>query len=345
MPPTRLLIFGSAKAGTPLMLAAPSVAIDLPLKVVVRHEGAQQVLELPGLPVLEGRRGRRERLSDLHHRDSRGRRPGDQALDVRRRVLRVEDESLDRFRGDLVLDFRFVRGDWVGAFADRLEIAVRRDQVETGAFGQVGGDALGRADPGPCILLLDRVNGVVVVLQPISPIRRALLGDGGCIGRVDLREVRRDAVDDLVDVGRQIPQVRVVALFLAEEVGHGQHRPPRGRVRVHQLRHPGVVAGSVDDHVLRLRDQASVRWRRLVSVRIGVGVDDDAGHLDVGATDLRGDAAPEVLRRDDLDLPSPARVARRVDTTRRQGQHEYEECRDLAQANLLTICRPASDAR
>jgi uncharacterized protein (DUF302 family) len=35
MPPTRLLIFGSPKAGTPLMLAAPSVAIDLPLKLLV----------------------------------------------------------------------------------------------------------------------------------------------------------------------------------------------------------------------------------------------------------------------------------------------------------------------
>jgi uncharacterized protein (DUF302 family)/uncharacterized membrane protein YidH (DUF202 family) len=35
MPPTKLLIFGSPKAGTPLMLAAPSVAIDLPLKMLV----------------------------------------------------------------------------------------------------------------------------------------------------------------------------------------------------------------------------------------------------------------------------------------------------------------------
>ena len=32
MPPTKLLIFGSPKAGTPVMLAAPSAAIDLPLK-------------------------------------------------------------------------------------------------------------------------------------------------------------------------------------------------------------------------------------------------------------------------------------------------------------------------
>ncbi|HKW33932.1 MAG TPA: DUF302 domain-containing protein [Candidatus Acidoferrum sp.] len=35
MRPTKLLIFGSPKAGTPLMLAAPSAAIDLPLKVLV----------------------------------------------------------------------------------------------------------------------------------------------------------------------------------------------------------------------------------------------------------------------------------------------------------------------
>ena len=35
MCPTKLLIFGSPKAGTPLMLAAPSVAIDLPLKILV----------------------------------------------------------------------------------------------------------------------------------------------------------------------------------------------------------------------------------------------------------------------------------------------------------------------
>ena len=35
MPPTKLLIFGSPKAGTPVMLAAPSVAIDLPLKILI----------------------------------------------------------------------------------------------------------------------------------------------------------------------------------------------------------------------------------------------------------------------------------------------------------------------
>jgi uncharacterized protein (DUF302 family)/uncharacterized membrane protein YidH (DUF202 family) len=39
MPPTKLLIFGSPKAGTPLMLTAPSSAIDLPLKILVWQDG------------------------------------------------------------------------------------------------------------------------------------------------------------------------------------------------------------------------------------------------------------------------------------------------------------------
>ena len=38
MPPTKLLIFGNPKAGTPLMLAAPSIALDLPLKVLVAQD-------------------------------------------------------------------------------------------------------------------------------------------------------------------------------------------------------------------------------------------------------------------------------------------------------------------
>jgi uncharacterized protein (DUF302 family) len=35
MPPTVLLIFGNPLAGTPIMLAAPTAAIDLPLKVLL----------------------------------------------------------------------------------------------------------------------------------------------------------------------------------------------------------------------------------------------------------------------------------------------------------------------
>jgi uncharacterized protein (DUF302 family) len=43
MPPTKLLIFGNPKSGTPLMLAAPSSALDLPLKILVREDAARKV--------------------------------------------------------------------------------------------------------------------------------------------------------------------------------------------------------------------------------------------------------------------------------------------------------------
>jgi len=43
MRPTKLLIFGSPKAGTPLMLAAPSSAIDLPLKILIWEDARGKV--------------------------------------------------------------------------------------------------------------------------------------------------------------------------------------------------------------------------------------------------------------------------------------------------------------
>lgn len=42
MPPTKLLIFGNPKAGTSLMQAAPSSAIDLPLKILVSENNEGQ---------------------------------------------------------------------------------------------------------------------------------------------------------------------------------------------------------------------------------------------------------------------------------------------------------------
>jgi uncharacterized protein (DUF302 family) len=38
MPATKLLIFGNPKAGTPVMLSAPSAALDLPLKILLTQE-------------------------------------------------------------------------------------------------------------------------------------------------------------------------------------------------------------------------------------------------------------------------------------------------------------------
>ena len=43
MPPTKLLIFGNPKGGTPPMLAAPSIALDLPLKILVWEDSQGKV--------------------------------------------------------------------------------------------------------------------------------------------------------------------------------------------------------------------------------------------------------------------------------------------------------------
>jgi uncharacterized protein (DUF302 family) len=45
MHPTKLVIFGNPKAGTPIMVAAPDTAIDLPLKILIAegHDGKVHV--------------------------------------------------------------------------------------------------------------------------------------------------------------------------------------------------------------------------------------------------------------------------------------------------------------
>ena len=43
MRPTQLIIFGSPKAGTPLMIAAPTLAIDLPLKALIWEDNSGKV--------------------------------------------------------------------------------------------------------------------------------------------------------------------------------------------------------------------------------------------------------------------------------------------------------------
>lgn len=63
MPPTKLLIFGSPKAGTPIMLATPSAAIDLPLKALVAEDESGKVWISYNDPVyLQQRHGIPEKL-------------------------------------------------------------------------------------------------------------------------------------------------------------------------------------------------------------------------------------------------------------------------------------------
>jgi uncharacterized protein (DUF302 family) len=43
LPPTQVLIFGNPRAGTPLMVAHPTIAIDLPMKALAWQDAAGKV--------------------------------------------------------------------------------------------------------------------------------------------------------------------------------------------------------------------------------------------------------------------------------------------------------------
>jgi len=44
MPPTIVLLYGNPKGGTPVMLASPLAALDLPLRVLLRQDGDGRTL-------------------------------------------------------------------------------------------------------------------------------------------------------------------------------------------------------------------------------------------------------------------------------------------------------------
>jgi uncharacterized protein (DUF302 family) len=63
MRPTKLLIFGNPKGGTPLMVASPTIAIDLPLKILVwENDGGQVQISYNSPAYLLARHGLSEEL-------------------------------------------------------------------------------------------------------------------------------------------------------------------------------------------------------------------------------------------------------------------------------------------
>lgn len=60
---TKLVVFGSPQAGTPVMAAAPLAALDLPLKVLVWDDGGETKLSYTAPQELGRRYGLSEELS------------------------------------------------------------------------------------------------------------------------------------------------------------------------------------------------------------------------------------------------------------------------------------------
>ena len=73
MRPTKLLIFGNPKAGTPPMLATPSIALDLPLKILVWEDSEGKVwLSYNSPDYLKERHGLPQDLVQHHRREGLG---------------------------------------------------------------------------------------------------------------------------------------------------------------------------------------------------------------------------------------------------------------------------------
>ena len=115
-------------------------------------------------------------------------------------------------------------------------------------------------------------------------------------------EIGRQPGHDPVDEAGGVPEVRVAALRDADQPAHVENPAVGDRVGGHQLGRPGVVPGAVLDEVAGAGDRPRIGGGGLVVVRVGVGIFDDAGHLDPDGAYLGRDAAPEVFGRDHLQL-------------------------------------------
>ncbi len=248
----------------------------------------------------------------------------DQPLDVGGGVLTVEDEHLDRAGGDLVVDGGLVGGSGVVALADGVEEGRRGHQVEAEGLRHGRHDALRRADRPPGVAGPDLGDDAVVGLQgDVDEVLVQLIEVGG-VGRPEGLVVGRDPVDHGVDVGRRVPPMGVVTVLQARR---GRPRAARRRAGAGlastRFVDPRVVAEPVADHVAGGGHAAGVGGGRLVVVGIGGGVVDQAADLHPVASELGGDAPPEVLRRHHRDRAGGARRRRGGAAGRRQEEGEH----------------------
>ena len=125
--------------------------------------------------------------------------------------------------------------------------------------------------------------------------------------------------------------MRIVAGLAADQRADEDFLAARGLVGGQQLFHPGVVIDAVDDHDLGVGERLGGLGARLEQMRVLVGIGQDAGDGYVGAADLRGEVAIEVLRGDDLDGIGESGRGRGDDGQDRRGQQ--------------TICEHERDSR
>ena len=91
MPPTKLLVFGNPKAGTPLMQAAPSSAFDLPFKILIWEDAERKTrLSYNGPEYLQRRHGWRKSYCKTLQKHRHSRVIGDKSCRITNEVVSVD---------------------------------------------------------------------------------------------------------------------------------------------------------------------------------------------------------------------------------------------------------------
>ncbi len=230
------------------------------------------------------------------------------------------DQYLDLLMMNLLLDGRFIRRRDVYSLRDGFEVGIGRDQVQPQGRREIGKDAFGRSNRSAVVFRLDGSNQIVVLLQTGGQEGLRRLVKGGGINRVERFQIVADFVRHRGHVVRVVPHMRIVALVLAVEIAHIQFFARASRIGLQKLIGPGVIAGTVDDDVLGIGHRPRIRSSRLVAMRVSIGIDNNAGNMHVAGTDLGGDIAPKILRRDDLHRPTAARGGLEGGPTSGKGQ-------------------------
>ena len=219
---------------------------------------------------------------------------------------------------------------------DRLGEPVGRQHLQSHGRGQVAGHRLRAGDRRTAVLALDlgdpRCQGRK---------RTEVGGEVGLEdrfgGRLDLLERVCDGSGDFGHSLGVVPDMGITPVGQAEQlldVDRGAVGTRRGG---EQSIHEGVVAEPVRDHEAGVGDGLGILWAALVSVRVDVGVAQQARDRDTVATDSGDQVAVEVLaghRRDPavrgVGSGAPGAAG---------GDHEHRDRRDQAETESQTRYR------
>ena len=108
-----------------------------------------------------------------------------------------------------------------------------------------------------------------------------------------------------------VPQMRVVAGLLANQVSNNDGSAVGLGRGLEQLIHPWVVVGAVEDNDLRRRNLPRGARRSLEQMRVLVGIAHDASDCDIVTADLPCNITVEILRCHDTDLAIGGPAGRR----------------------------------